>query len=38
MQFEPCTLDHWINLPTYGGIDWTKQFNEGGLDTFICPR
>lgn len=38
MQFEPCQLEHWAGLPSYGGIDWNYQFTKGGLSSYLCPR
>ncbi|KAL4507394.1 hypothetical protein ABPG73_012082 [Tetrahymena malaccensis] len=37
MYLEPCTLDHWTQLPSYN-INWTDQFIKANLSSYLCPR
>ncbi|KAL4481553.1 hypothetical protein ABPG74_007642 [Tetrahymena malaccensis] len=35
-QLEPCTPEHWSQLPEYG-FNWTDAFYKYGLQQFLCP-
>ncbi|KAL4476102.1 hypothetical protein ABPG74_009835 [Tetrahymena malaccensis] len=32
---EPCTLDHFINLPSYQ-FNWTESFYKQNISNFLC--
>ncbi|KAL4438272.1 hypothetical protein ABPG74_009695 [Tetrahymena malaccensis] len=34
-KLEPCTKEHFINLPSYGA-NWTKIFDQNSLKDFLC--
>ncbi|EGR34205.1 small GTP-binding protein, putative [Ichthyophthirius multifiliis] len=36
MMLEPCTLNHWINLPSYN-ISWPEIFDKKQLYNYLCP-
>ncbi|EAS04030.1 transmembrane protein, putative (macronuclear) [Tetrahymena thermophila SB210] len=35
-QLEPCTPEHWSQLPQ-NGVNWTEAFQQYGLQQFLCP-
>ncbi|EAS04032.1 transmembrane protein, putative (macronuclear) [Tetrahymena thermophila SB210] len=35
-QLEPCTPEHWSQLPK-NGFNWTEAFYQNGLQQFLCP-
>ncbi|KAL4499754.1 hypothetical protein ABPG72_017294 [Tetrahymena utriculariae] len=35
LYLEPCTLDHFINLPSYNS-NWTKIFYQQNLQDYLC--
>ncbi|EAS04034.2 transmembrane protein, putative (macronuclear) [Tetrahymena thermophila SB210] len=35
-QLEPCTPEHWSQLPK-NGFNWTEAFYKNGLEQFLCP-
>ncbi|KAL4499750.1 hypothetical protein ABPG72_017290 [Tetrahymena utriculariae] len=37
IPLEPCTLDHFINLPSYGQ-NWTYTFQLENLQDFLCLK
>ncbi|EAR87798.2 transmembrane protein, putative (macronuclear) [Tetrahymena thermophila SB210] len=37
IPLEPCTIDHFINLPSYGQ-NWTYTFQLEDLQNFLCLK
>ncbi|KAL4481554.1 hypothetical protein ABPG74_007643 [Tetrahymena malaccensis] len=35
-QLEPCTPEHWSQLPYYG-FNWTESFEKFNFKQFLCP-
>ncbi|KAL4476098.1 hypothetical protein ABPG74_009831 [Tetrahymena malaccensis] len=35
MYLEPCTLDHFINLPSYN-FNWTLAFQQQNISDYLC--
>ncbi|EAS04036.2 transmembrane protein, putative (macronuclear) [Tetrahymena thermophila SB210] len=35
-QLEPCTPEHWSQLPQYG-VNWTDSFYRFNFKQFLCP-
>ncbi|KAL4499752.1 hypothetical protein ABPG72_017292 [Tetrahymena utriculariae] len=35
LYFEPCTLDHFINLPSYN-FNWTLAFQQQNISDYLC--
>ena len=36
MALEPCTKEHWINLPNYN-YSWGDAFDKKQLNGYLCP-